>query len=292
MCRNVILSAKRSLLVCIVVAFAWGSAFSGVGFSRRSSDSTRHRRLALLIGVSRYEDSSISDLHFAHRDALELAEVLAAGGFARDEVTVMTHESKPELAPAGAHIRRELRRLEKVSADAVVVLFSGHAFQLQDAKEIWLVPSDAKLPGNQKSMIGLSEVISALRTCKARLKLLLLDASGGHAEKVRGQEGVVVLMASQPGAPAFECPAVRHGAFSYAVIQGLRGGADYDHDGTITVPELELYVKRQTPRLSKAIFGVEQLPARIGDAPGLRAIVELPWKEPVLTRKTERPSLR
>src|SRR5262249_30694334 len=48
-----------------------------------------------------------------------------------------------------------------------------------------------------------------------------------------------------------EQSSLAHGAFTYAVLEGLRGAADSDADGALTVSELFGYVARRVPSLTQ-----------------------------------------
>jgi uncharacterized caspase-like protein len=45
-----------------------------------------------------------------------------------------------------------------------------------------------------------------------------------------------------PTPVAIESPSVEHGYFTLAIVEGLSGKADYNHDGVVQFDELDLYV--------------------------------------------------
>jgi uncharacterized caspase-like protein len=51
----------------------------------------------------------------------------------------------------------------------------------------------------------------------------------------------------------------QHGVFSYAVLEGLNGAADKDHDGT-TVNELAEFVVQRMPELTRQKWNIELFP--------------------------------
>ena len=57
-----------------------------------------------------------------------------------------------------------------------------------------------------------------------------------------------------------------HGAFTYALIQGLNGAAA-DNDGTIYLSGLQTYVKRSIPKLTKTQHPTTAMPETMGDFP-------------------------
>ena len=57
-------------------------------------------------------------------------------------------------------------------------------------------------------------------------------------------EGADVIIASRDAQGAGDLPEVRHGLLTYWIARGLRGEADSDSDGTITVAELGRFAER------------------------------------------------
>jgi hypothetical protein len=100
---------------------------------------------------------------------------------------------------------------------------------------------------------------------------------GEGAAMARGGEnfslppGYFVMAASQPDEPSFEDIQVRHGVFTYYLLQGLRGEADQDRNGEIHLTELYNYLERVVPehvrRMPTNTVGLLQRPCLIG-APG------------------------
>lgn len=229
---------------------------------------------ALLIGVRDYEN--VSDLQYSRNDVNELAKVLHAGKYG--DPVVMTGAADPPFRPTLSNIRDQLRRLSKSDRQVVVVAFSGHASHTSDGRELLLVPSDAQSDAPE-SMLPLAEVFASLEKCEASLKLVLVDAVNGADQLMSPPPGVVLLIASSPGGRAYESPELEHGIFTYVLIRALQGGADYDKDGAVTVPELELCIKRHVHSLARKLLEESQRPRRTGDAPGLQPIVALPWAD-------------
>jgi uncharacterized caspase-like protein len=58
----------------------------------------------------------------------------------------------------------------------------------------------------------------------------------------------VVFTASAAGEVSQEFPDMGHGAFTYYMLEGLEGKADYNNDYTVTINELMQYVEEQVKR--------------------------------------------
>ncbi|MBM4122338.1 MAG: hypothetical protein FJ249_07085 [Nitrospira sp.] len=61
-------------------------------------------------------------------------------------------------------------------------------------------------------------------------------------------EGRVILSASGPNELSQENPNLGHGVFTYYLLKALRGEADSNQDGFVSVPEAYAYVSREVPR--------------------------------------------
>jgi uncharacterized caspase-like protein len=169
--------------------------------------------------------------------------------------------------------------------DVVVLYYAGHGIMSEPEGEaparFYLVPSDVvKMTDNaQLASVAISaEALQAWSTTvPARKLVLLLDAcqSGGavQAFAMRGAaeekavkqlaraSGIAGLAAAGTEQFAAEFEALGHGVFTYALLEGLAGGADGgERDRTITVKELEAYLGDVIPALTEQHRGQAQWP--------------------------------
>jgi uncharacterized caspase-like protein len=72
------------------------------------------------------------------------------------------------------------------------------------------------------------------------------------AERMR-RTGIVVLASSGGDEFSFEDKSLGHGEFTVALLEALRGMADLDGDGSVTLPELVLYVPRRVSRSTRGL---------------------------------------
>lgn len=72
--------------------------------------------------------------------------------------------------------------------------------------------------------------------------------------------GFTMLASTNQEQQATELKDLKHGIFTYAMINGLKGEADLRKDGKITVKEIELYLNEIIPVLSEKYKGVQQYP--------------------------------
>jgi hypothetical protein len=238
------------------------------------------KRHALLIGVEDYGAAGYPKLNSPVRDVRALAQTLrTTGGFAADAVTVLENPTRDEAIAALRALRTRVR-----DEDAVIVFFSGHGAVGPGADgrpHYYLVPRDgrpADLPGSALTDDRLEELIGQIPASQV---VVLLDAcySGGGTGVIRARAvpasagsgpmptrvpieataGRVVLSASRPDQPAYEDDQ-RGGLFTSFVVEGLRGAADADRDGTVTVLELYQFVSPRVREYTRRNYQVEQSP--------------------------------
>lgn len=119
-------------------------------------------------------------------------------------------------------------------------------------------------------MLSGQEILTALRTIAGKVVLMLDTCHSGNVlgrrslsrliNELTTENRIVVFAASTGDQTARESAAWQNGAFTKAIVEGLRGVADYAEDGRISMSELEtwagvrvrqLTVDAQTPTLAK-----------------------------------------
>ena len=132
-----------------------------------SSQALAMKRVALIVGISRYQQ--VPQLENPSRDAQAVASLFKNANF--DVV-----DSRHDLGIA--ELRRALREFAEISRDAdiSVIYYAGHGIEINGKN--YLIPADAKLLSNfdvEDEAISLDRIIDALDGVK-RLKLVILDA--------------------------------------------------------------------------------------------------------------------
>jgi uncharacterized caspase-like protein len=72
------------------------------------------------------------------------------------------------------------------------------------------------------------------------------------------------MTASDANELSVEKDELKHGVFTYYLLEGLRGKADLDGDGVITVDEIYRYVSMKVPKAT----GQNQHPVKKGETIG------------------------
>jgi len=189
--------------------------------------------------------------------------------------------------------RNVITELEKMSTkigpeDVFVFFYAGHGVMSEgyDESEFFLVMNDiVNMYGNKKQLSdkGLSgkELMEFSKEISAEKQLYVLDAcqSGGalqaFASRGFGREkalaqlarstGTFFLTASQDAQVANESNELKHGVFTYSLLEVLKGDDEPSaQDERITVSELKTYAEDRVPELSKKYQGYVQYPTSYG----------------------------
>jgi hypothetical protein len=222
-----------------------------VALAPRAAASTplREERIAVIVGANLGRDDE-SPLRFAERDARRFHELLLELGNLSSERAIMILGSGPEPV-LQALIEARGRAAEIQASGKRVALFfyySGHG----DEHQLHLSGGD----------LSLERLHRALDAIPADLRITFLDAcqtEGRTKGLKRGPpfelglrrdtpEGSVELRAASTGEAAQESDELGGAVFTHYLISGLRGGADLDGDGRVTLEELYAYAYRRTLR--------------------------------------------
>ena len=263
-----------------VEAKATGSVEKISPAKQRILDETRPppevaQRWAVVIGISKYQNSgkSLPELKYAHRDAEKLAAFLksrAGGGFADDHVKLLT-----DRKATTRNIREALFDFLKktVKEDLVIIFFAGHGIPDPDKpSNLYLVGHDSDPNKIASTGFPMWDLDTALkRTIAAERVVVLVDAchSAGAAEGIRGvkigdsfnkyfdqltkaKRGRVVFTSCEGYEVSREAKkwGGGHGVFTWALLEGLKGKADKDNSGIVTLGEVldyvDITVRRET----------------------------------------------
>jgi uncharacterized caspase-like protein len=232
------------------------------------------KRYALVVGVDRYDDAQIGALEGASNDARALADALKAyAGFPADQVIVLDSEEPADRLPTRGQILRRLSNLASVVPKDGLLLFSFAGHGIERGGQAYLLPSDAQLSGDvdllEMTAINAAQVRDKIERAGVQQVLMLLDAcrsdpmsgrSGGDNVlteayrrafnfdlRNRGVEAFATFYATAVGERAYEFKEKRHGYFTWAVVEGLRGGAA-DARGEVTLAGLLKFVQEWVPR--------------------------------------------
>lgn len=229
------------------------------------------RTFVLVVGIDSYQDPKISDLAFAERDAQALA-----GFFSDHERSPTTRERVQLISGAKATrvgilraVRDHLIRQAIGPRDTAILYFAGHGFA--DAQGTYLGTADTRLDDLQFTAIRWAELQHLWGQIGAGRRVFLVDAChSGALQGLRGPGGIgkrtltkqvkkdfasVLIAATGPNQLSVEDRSTKHGVFTASVLAGLKGEADADSNGVVSLGELSGYLKTQVPQRAKRAGG-------------------------------------
>ena len=218
----------------------------------------RNTLYVVAIGVDDYPNFN-QNLTFAGADARGFQEVLVAKAgalHARIKSLVLANKGGDE-PPTAANIRAALEAFREAGPDDTIVLFlAGHG--VNDGPDYLFLPTDAKIDGkvwDKSTVIAWEALQDAIETSKGRRIMLVDTCHSGNAFNPRlikdaADASIAVYAATDAETLAQERPALGHGVFTYAVIEGLKGGADLSKDKRVEAEELSTYVAATVRKLT------------------------------------------
>lgn len=203
--------------------------------------------IAVVVGanIGAYDDEP---LRYAESDARRFRDLLLEIGQVRAARALLVIGGGPDqIVQALTEARGRAAELAGTGRRVTLLFYySGHG----DDEAL-------HLPAGTLSLEVLRRAIARV---PADLRVSILDAcrTGGHSRGVtRGPpfaltatpdepRGTVELRASSPGEAAQESDELAGAVFTHFLISGLRGGADVDGDGRVTLAELYSFAYRRT----------------------------------------------
>jgi formylglycine-generating enzyme required for sulfatase activity/uncharacterized caspase-like protein len=241
---------------------------------------------AICVGIDRYDN--LQALQYAERDAEALRDFFDKDlhfdkvyFFAENAPPIPTDSGEPIRAlPSGNTLRRFLRiRFEQKflkPSDNLWFFFAGHGRRERDRD--YLMPIDAD-PGNvEETAIPISFLTERLRRSGAENVVLLLDACrnegarDGQGIGSERQAGVVTIASCSPNERSYEIAELQHGAFTYALLEGLRLQGE---GNCATVERLDQHLRIRVPELCGRYKKPPQTPYTNAEPIGKRHLILL-----------------
>ena len=231
------------------------------------------KRWALVIGVDNYKDGQIGSLKGAGNDAKALAAALVRyAGFPSDQVILLATNQPEERQPTRVNILRRLSNLAAVvpKDGLLLIAFAGHGMERNG--QAFLLPMDAQIADDisflEETAISVTRLTDRIRATGVGQVVVLLDAcrndptgradaanplteayTRGFNFDVRNREvtAFATLYATGIGHRAYEYTEKRQGYFTWALIDGLKGGAANER-GEVTLARLVSHVQEMVPK--------------------------------------------
>lgn len=241
----------------------------------------------LSIGINKYLNAGYN-LNYAAPDASSFVEAITDSKTAGLYKTI----NKFELYDEQATKENILKKFKEIQAkakpeDVFIFYYAGHGSLDVNKKNedgenpFYFVPHDVtQLYGDSKQLAtkGLSteELSANLMAIRSTKQIVLMDAchSGGAVKGIKMRaaaseekamvqlgrsSGVAVIASSGSKQYAAEFEVLKHGVFTYALLEALSGQAA-NGDTDVTIGELKSYMDKRVPELTKQHGGESQFP--------------------------------
>ncbi|MCC6967871.1 MAG: hypothetical protein IT391_16490 [Nitrospira sp.] len=242
----------------------------------------------LAIGLSSYREQEIVARKYASLDAETVAAYFQTlGGLPQNNVRLLRDWSA--LRPDIEEALLDWLPAKTTKDSLVIVYFAGQAM-VSASGETFLIPYDGSM-GSPTRLYPLKELEAALGRLKAKQVLFVFDgtvlkngADGrtkAAAPKWIGTSGSVLHMIATTGfGKNLESDTWHHGLFTYYLLRGLRGEADVNRNGEVTIAEVTAYINRKVPAAARSTFKQEQqpqiLPTQRGSEKSLDTVLTKP----------------
>jgi len=188
------------------------------------------KRWAIVVGANEYAE--MGRLSFAARDAQRFASKLQNQyRFEASTISLFTDLPNVGKPPTSENVLGELdrvladKRLDQ--SDLFVFFFAGHG--IGTPRGDFLLPTDATKANAEEVGIPIKALIARIVKAGLRNVLFIADACRGGDENAFGAElqelgrtsNIAVLLGCAPGKRSYEYQNVRHGAFTYCLLQAM-----------------------------------------------------------------------
>lgn len=239
------------------------------------------QRWAVIIGISNYRDTRIPSLRYASADAQSVYDWLISadgGRYAPSRIKLLINQSA-----TGKNIKNALFvwLQQALEEDCVTIYFAGHGSpeSPHTLSNLFLLPYDSQYEDIATTGFPMWDIETALeRFIRARKVVVVADAchaggvgqafdiarratrgikmnpiSSGLQDLSKIGDGVCVISASDD--KEFSQEGMKwgggHGVFTYFLLKGLGGAADYSKDGRVTLGELIPFLSEQVRRATR-----------------------------------------
>lgn len=243
---------------------------------------------AVIIGINDYPN--INKLKYAVNDAKAFYELLVVHNKIPAENVTLLLNQDANLTNLRSTLGTKLKK-SAGKEDMVIIYFAGHGATERDAGspdgdglEKYLLPYNADLHDLYSTALPMREISHIFQRIRSESLIFIADscysgASGGRTvsfsgtrasisdgflDRIASGKGTVIITASAANEVSVEDEQLQHGIFTYYLLEGLRGKADTDSDGLITVDEVYRYLYEQVTKAT----GQEQHPVKKGAVVG------------------------
>ena len=227
------------------------------------------------IGIGAYRDQHISTRKFAPLDAEMVASYFQSlGGLPAANVRLLQDWKalRPDIDEAlldwlPPHMNK----------DAIVIVYFAGVAMVSSTGDTFLVPYEGSASTTSR-LYSLKDLEVGLARLKAKQTVFIFDGlvlrlgADGKTKATSPQWGAggtstIHLISPSGLGNGLEDERHRHGLFTYYLLRGLRGDADTNRDGEVTIGEVTSFVSQKVAWAARVQFNREQ---RVLAVPSLR----------------------
>ena len=237
--------------------------------------------VALIIGIEKYKKSP--DATFANLDAKYFAEYAKKGFGIKQQNIKQLLDRDASFIDIVSTLKKWLPAKVKSNKTNLIIFFAGHGLASTDGKELYLLNQDSDPDLLNRTALSRTELFKEIIALNPKTVTIFLDTcySGvsrdeetllASARPIRivadEQDGIpdnfTIFSASKLDQISSGLKEAKHGIFSYYLMKGLEGYADFNEDKKITNGELLAYMDENVSQKA-AEQGREQNPSLSGD---------------------------
>ncbi len=249
---------------------------------------SRRNVWAVIVGINDYP--RLPKLKYAVNDAKAFQRLLMEKNLVPAEnITVLLNE-QATLRKLRSALGTGLKGAAD-SDDMVIIFYAGHGATERDAMsmdgdglEKYILAYDTDPSDLFSTALPMRDLALIFHRIRSERLIFIADAcysgaSGGRTvsmtglraniadtflDRIAAGRGKVIITASAANEVSVERDELQHGVFTYYLLEGLKGPADTDGDGLVTVDEVYRYVSDRVPQAT----GQEQHPVKKGAVEG------------------------
>ena len=239
-------------------------------------------KIAIIIGIEKYENLPNLDASFANRDAGAFREYANRALGVKPSNIKLLIDKKASKSQTLQAFKLWLPRIADTDGKDIYVFFAGHGLTSDDGEDLYILPEDGHSSLLEDTAIKRSELISLIQKVNPKSVTMFFDTcySGQTrdeqmllaslrpirivADDQEAPNNFTIFTASKSDQTSGSIKEAKQGMFSYYLMKGFEGKADNNQDKQITNGELIAYLQTH---VSKEAFNQnrEQDPMFSGD---------------------------
>jgi hypothetical protein len=242
------------------------------------------------IGIGKYQSPRIPALKYAINDAIAFVDYMKKYNQIQDDHIWLLTDEDATLRNLKSTLGDKIRK-KAGKNDTVFIFYAGHGAPEVDPNspdgdglEKYILPNDTSPESLYSTALPMKEIREIFNRIIAERVVFITDAcysgaTGGRTfsfkrhrsnvsenflDRISQGKGRVILCACGANEPALEDDNLKHGVFTYYLLEGLKGAADADKNSYVTTDEIYNYLSTVIPHVTEH----EQHPVKKGEVEG------------------------